>query len=65
MKTCHLSQRRAQNDPINRRIQGLSFRNFRNKACHSRCDFFQFFQPIIDFKHSSDVKISLEEVEIK
>ena len=65
MKTCNLTQSRAQNDPINRRIQGFSFRYFKNKGRRSRCDFFWFFQPIIDFKHSLDAKMSLEDEEFK
>ena len=28
MKTCNLTQSRARNDPINRRIHGYSFRDF-------------------------------------
>ena len=61
MKTLYLTQSRAQNDPINCQIQGLSFRDFKNKVLRSRCDFFLFSQPIIDFKHSLDTEMSLED----
>ena len=33
MKTHNLTQSLAQNDPINRRIQVSSFRDFENKVC--------------------------------
>ena len=65
MKTHNLTQSRTHNDPINRRIQGFSFRDFENEVRRSRYDFFWLFQPILYFKHSSDAKMSLEEVEIK
>ena len=32
---------------------------------HAISDFFQFSPPNLDFKHSSDAKMSLEEEEIK
>ena len=31
MKTCNLTQSRPQNDPINRRIHGFSFRDFEDE----------------------------------
>ena len=65
MKTRNLTQSHAWNDPINRQIQCFSFRDFENEVRRSRCDFFRFFQPILDFKHSSDAKMSLEELKIK
>ena len=65
MKTSNLTRSHARSDPINRRIQGFLFRDFKNKVRHSRCDFFQFFKPIIDFNYSSDTEMILEEVEIK
>ena len=65
MKTHNLTRSHAQNDPINRWIQGFSFRDFENEVWRSRCDFFRFFQPILDFKHSSNIEMSLEELEIK
>ena len=64
MKTHNLTRSRAQNDPNNHRIQGISFRNFENQFWRSRCDVFLFFQLILDFKHSSDVEMSVEELEI-
>ena len=65
MKTRNLTQSRARNDPINYRIQDFSFRDFKNKVWRSRCDFFRFPRLIFDFKHSLDVEMSLEDVEIK
>ena len=60
MKTLNLTRSRARNDPINHRIQSFSFRDFKNKVQHSRCDFFQFSQQILDFKHSLDAEMGLE-----
>ena len=57
----NLTRSRARNDPINRRIQGFSFRNFENKVWHLRYDFFQFSRPILDFKHYLDAEMSLED----
>ena len=65
MKTLNLTQSRARNDPINRQIQCFSFRDFKNEAWRSRYDFFQFSWPILDFKHSLDMKMSLEDEEFK
>ena len=62
MKRRNLTQSRAWIDPLNRQIQGFSFRDFENKVWCSRCDFFRFFQPILNFKHSSDAEIILEEL---
>ena len=39
----------------------FSFADFENKVTHLRGDFFQFSQPILDFKHSLNAKMSLEE----
>ena len=64
-KTHNLTQSLTQNDPINHQIQGFSVHDFENKVQHSRDDFFLFYLPIIDFKHSSDAEMSLEEQEIK
>ena len=68
-KTRNLTQSWARNDPIQgfwfRRIQGFSFCDFENKFQHSRGDLFQFSPPILDFKHSTDVEMSLEEVKNK
>ena len=52
-------------DLIDGRIKGFSFRNFEDKIWHSRDDFSLFFQRNIDFKHSLDTEIDLEEDEIK
>ena len=60
MKTRNLTWSRARNDPINYRIQGFLFRDFKNEVRRSRCDFFHFFQPILDFKYSLDAEMSLE-----
>ena len=65
MKIHNLTLNRTRNDPINRRIQGFSFRDFENKVRHSRYDSFQFFQPTLDFKHSLDAETSLEDEEFK
>ena len=65
MKTLNLTQSHAQNDLINSRIQGFSFRNFENKVWHSRCGFFQLGQLILDFKHSLNAKMSLGDEELK
>ena len=65
MKTLNLTRSRARNDPIIRRIQGFSFRDFENEVWRSRCDFFQFSQRIIDFKHSLDGEMSIEDEEFK
>ena len=65
MTTHNLTQSRARNDPINCRIQGFSFHDFENKVRRSRYDFFPFSQPILDFKHSLDEKMSLEDQEFK
>ena len=65
METRNLIQSHARNDSINRQIRGFSFCDFKNKVWRSRYDFFRFFQPILDFKHSLDAEMSLEELEIK
>ena len=65
MKRLNLTQSRARNDPINCQIQGFSLLDFENEVRRSRCDFFQFSQPLLDFKHSLDVEMSLEEEEFK
>ena len=65
MKTRNLTQSRAWNDPINHRIKSFSFCDFENKVRRSWCDFFWFSPPILDFKYSLDVEMSLTEVEIK
>ena len=65
MKTLNLTQSRTRNDPINRRIQGFSFRDFENDIRHSRWGFFQFSRPILDLKHSLDTEMILEGEEVK
>ena len=52
---------RAQNDTIDRRIKGFSFRDFEDEVQHSRGDFSLFFQWNLTFKNSLDAKIDLEE----
>ena len=64
-KTGSLTRSRAENNPINLQIQGFSFCNFENKFKCSRGGFFRFSPPIFNFKHSSDMEMSLEEVKIK
>ena len=44
MKTNNLTQISLRNDPINRRMQGFSFRISEDKVWSSRLDFFHFFQ---------------------
>ena len=39
MKTRNLTQSGARNDPINRRIHGFSFCDFKDENWRSRCDF--------------------------
>ena len=65
MKTHNLTGNRARNDPIDHRIKGFSFHDFDDKIHHSRGDFSLFFQQNLDFKHSLEAKIDLEEEEIK
>ena len=64
-KKCNLTRSRARNDQITRQIKGFSFCDFKNKAQHSREDLFLFSPQNLDFKHSLDMKMSLEEVENK
>ena len=65
MRSHNLTQSHTRNNPINCWIQGFSFRDFENKIQRLKCDFLLLFQPILDFKHSSNAEMSLEEVEIK
>ena len=64
-KTHNRTQSRARIDPIDRWINEFLFHNFEDKIRHSRGNFSLFFQQNIDFKHSLDAKIDLEEEEIK
>ena len=65
MKTLNLTQIHAGNYPINHRIQGFLFRDLENKVRRSRCYFFQFSRPILDFKHFFDAEMSLDGEEVK
>ena len=62
-KTRNLTQSCARNDPIDCRIKGFLFCDFENKVRHSRSNFFQFSPQNLDFKHSMDAEMSLEEEE--
>ena len=46
-------------------IKGFLFCDFVDKIWHSRGDFSLFFRRNLDFKHSLNVEIDLEEDEIK
>ena len=56
----NLTQSSRRNDPINRRMQGYSFQNFRRRRWSSRCKFFLLSQSNIDLKCSIDAETSLE-----
>ena len=60
-----LTQDSTRNDPINRRIKGFSFRNFKDDRQHSRSEFSLFSPRNLTFKYSLDVKIDLEDEESK
>ena len=60
-KTHSLTQSHARNDLINRQIKGFSFCNLKNKAWCSRGDFFLFSLQNLDFNHSLENEMSLEE----
>ena len=53
----------AQNDPIDCRIKGFSFCDFKDSYRHSRGKFSLFFWQNLTFNHSLDTKMSLEEEE--
>ena len=59
----NLTQSSRRNDPINRRMQGYSFRNFRRRRWSSRCKFVLLFQSNLDLKCSIDAETSLEQTE--
>ena len=61
----NLTWSRAQIDPIVHWIIGFSFRDYEDKIWHSRGNFSLFFWRNLEFKYSLDVKMSLEEEEIK
>ena len=48
-------------DLIDRQIKGFSFRKFEDKIQYSRGNFSLFFWLNLDFKHSLDAEMSLEE----
>ena len=50
------------NDPINRQIQGFSFRDFEKDRRCSRDEFSLINQRNLTFNHSMDAKMSLEEI---
>ena len=52
MNTCNLTQISLQNDPINRRMHGFSFRVSEDEVWSSRCEFFFLFRSKFDFKGS-------------
>ena len=67
MKTCNLTQISLQNDPINRRMHGFSFRIFEDEV--EVQDVISLDQNLIsrsnfDFKHSLDAERSQECKEI-
>ena len=59
----NLTQSSLRNDPINRRMQGYSFRNFRRRRWSSRCKFFLLSRSKFDFKCSLEVEITYEHTE--
>ena len=63
MKSRNLNQSSLRNDPINRRMQGFSFRIDEDKNWSSRCDFFLLFRSKFDFKHSIEAEMSQEHYE--
>ena len=63
MKSRNLTQISLQNDPINRRMQGFSFRIDEDKNWSSRCDFFLLLRSKFDFKHSIEAEMSQEHYE--
>ena len=56
----NLTQSSLRNDPINRRMQGYSFRNFRRRRWSSRCKFALLFQSNFDLKHSLEEEMGQE-----
>ena len=64
-KTHNLTQSYARNDSIDHRIKGFLFHDFKNKVQHLRVDFFLFSPQNLDFKHSLNAEMSLEEEESK
>ena len=60
MKSCNLTQISLWNDPINRRMQGFSFRIDEDKNWSSRCDFFLLSRLNYDFINSMGAEMSQE-----
>ena len=60
MKTRNLTQISLQNDPINRRMHGFSFRIDEDENWSSRCDFFILLRSNFDFIHSNETEMSCE-----
>ena len=56
----NLTQSSLRNDPINRRMQGYSFRNFRRRRWSSRCKFALLFQSNFDLEHSLEAEMGQE-----
>ena len=52
MKTRNLTQISLQNDPINSRMHGFSFRVSEDEVSSSRCEFFFLFRSKFDFNDS-------------
>ena len=63
MKSPNLTQINLRNDPINRRIQGYSFRNSEDEVWCSRCDFIQFSRSKFEFQHSIEAQLGYEHKE--
>ena len=59
----NLTQSSLRNDPINRRMQGYSFRNFLRRRWSSRCKFFLLSRSKFDFKCSLEAEITYEHKE--
>ena len=61
-KTCFLTRDSNQNDPIDRRIDGYSFRDFKREHWCSRDKFSLIDRQNLTFNHSMDAESSLEEI---
>ena len=59
-KTRILTRDSTQNDPIDCRIKGFSFHDFKDNHHHLRNDFSLFFPQNLTFKHSLDAELDLE-----
>ena len=62
-KTHNLTPESARHDPIDHRIIGFSFHDFKDDRWHSRGEFSLFFRQNLTFNHSLNAKMSLEEEE--